>query len=33
MEQVDVKNGSVRWLILEPRGNIVVAAADVEDGC
>lgn len=33
MEQVNVKDGSVRWVILEPRGNIVVAAADVEDGC
>jgi hypothetical protein len=33
MEQVDVDAGRVRWLILEPRGNIVVAAADVEDGC
>jgi len=33
MEQVDVEVGTVRWVILEPRGNIVVAAADVEDGC
>jgi hypothetical protein len=33
MEQVDVTAGSVRWVILEPRGNTVVAAADVEDGC
>jgi hypothetical protein len=33
MEQVNVKDGSVRWVILEPRGNIVVAAADVDDGC
>lgn len=33
MEQVNVRDGSVRWVILEPRGNIVVAAADVEDGC
>ena len=33
MEQVDVEAGRVRWLILETRGNIVVAAADVEDGC
>lgn len=33
MEQVNVRDGSVRWVILEPRGNTVVAAADVEDGC
>jgi hypothetical protein len=33
MEQVNVRSGSVRWVILEPRGNTVVAAADVEDGC
>jgi hypothetical protein len=33
MEQVDVEQGKVLWLILEPRGNIIVAAADVEDGC
>ncbi|HSB55503.1 MAG TPA: hypothetical protein VLD58_14180 [Gemmatimonadales bacterium] len=33
MEQVDVESGTVRWVILEPKGNIIVAAADVEDGC
>jgi hypothetical protein len=33
MEQVDVTDGRVLWVILEPRGNIVVAAAIVEDGC
>ncbi len=33
MEQVNVRDGSVRWVILEPRGNTVVAAADVDDGC
>ncbi|HWA57351.1 MAG TPA: hypothetical protein VG692_08860 [Gemmatimonadales bacterium] len=33
MEQVDVTTGLVRWVILEPKGNILVAAADVEDGC
>jgi hypothetical protein len=33
MEQVDVGTGAVRWVILEPKDNIIVAAADVEDGC
>jgi hypothetical protein len=33
MEQVDVVTGAVRWVILEPKSNTVVAAADVEDGC
>lgn len=33
LEQVNVTTGSVRWVILEPRENIIVAAADVEDGC
>jgi hypothetical protein len=33
LEQVDVSTGAVRWIMLEPRENIVVAAADVEDGC
>ena len=33
MEQVDVTTGAVRWVILEPKGNVIVAAADVEDGC
>jgi hypothetical protein len=33
MEQVDVGSGEVRWVILEPKENIIVAAADVEDGC
>lgn len=33
LEQVDVSTGAVRWVILEPKDNIVVAAADVEDGC
>ena len=33
MEQVNVRDGNVRWIILEPRGNTVVAAADVEDRC
>ncbi len=33
LEQVDVTNRSVRWVIIEPRENTIVAAADVEDGC
>jgi hypothetical protein len=33
MEQVDVMDGTVRWVMLEPRSNTIVAAADVEDGC
>ncbi len=33
MEQVEAGTGAVRWVILEPKGNIIVAAADVEDGC
>jgi len=33
MEQVDVEEERVLWVILEPRGNIVVAAGEVEDGC
>jgi hypothetical protein len=33
MEQVDVENGILLWVILEPRGNLVVAAAEMEGGC
>jgi len=33
MEQVDVTSGRVLWVILEPKSNTLVAAADVEDGC
>jgi len=33
MEQVDVAAGSVIWGIVQPRGNIVVAAAEVEAPC
>lgn len=33
MEQVDVRNGSVLWGIVQPRGNVVVAAAEVEGVC
>ena len=33
MEQVDVRNGSVLWGIIQPRGNVVVAAAEVEAPC
>lgn len=33
MEQVDVRSGSVLWGIIQPRGNVVVAAAEVEGSC
>jgi hypothetical protein len=33
MEQVDVEDGRVLWVILEPRGNTVVAAAEMEGPC
>jgi hypothetical protein len=33
MEQVDVRDGSVRWGIVQPRENLVVAAAEVEGPC
>lgn len=33
MEQVNVADGTVLWVILEPRGNTVVAAATVEGPC
>jgi hypothetical protein len=33
MEQVDVRTGSVLWGIIQPRGNVVVAAAEVEGSC
>ncbi len=33
MEQVDVRSGTVLWGIVEPRGNVVVAAAEVEGVC
>jgi hypothetical protein len=33
LEQVDVSDRSVLWVILEPHSNTVVAAAEVEDGC
>ena len=33
MEQVNVEDGGVLWVILEPRGNTVVAAAEVEGPC
>jgi hypothetical protein len=33
MEQVDVRDGSVLWGIIQPRGNVVVAAARVEGPC
>lgn len=33
MEQVDVGEGNVIWGIIQPRGNVVVAAAEVEGPC
>jgi hypothetical protein len=30
---VDVRDGSVLWGIIQPRGNVVVAAAQVEGPC
>jgi hypothetical protein len=33
MEQVDVRDGSVLWGIIQPRGNVVVAAAELEGPC
>ncbi|MFL5402073.1 MAG: hypothetical protein ACJ8BF_04575, partial [Gemmatimonadales bacterium] len=33
MEQVDVRDGSVLWGIIQPKGNVVVAAAEVEGPC
>ncbi|MBK6420711.1 MAG: hypothetical protein IPI38_14480 [Gemmatimonadetes bacterium] len=33
MEQVDVEAGRVLWVILEPRSNTVVAAADMDGPC
>jgi hypothetical protein len=33
MEQVDVRDGSILWGIIQPKGNVVVAAAEVEGPC
>lgn len=33
MEQVDLRRGGVLWGIVQPRGNVVVAAAEVETPC
>jgi hypothetical protein len=33
MEQMNVEDGSVLWVILEPRGNTVVAAAEMDGPC
>ena len=33
MEQVDVRGGGVLWGIIQPGGNVVVAAAEVEGPC
>lgn len=33
MEQVDVRRGGVLWGIIQPQGNVVVAAAEMESPC
>jgi hypothetical protein len=33
MEQVDVEEGNVLWVVLEPQSNTVVAAAEMENRC
>jgi hypothetical protein len=33
MEQVDVRDGSVLWGIVQPQGNVIVAAAEVDGPC
>lgn len=33
MEQVDARDGSVRWGVIEPRGNVEVAGAEVDGPC
>jgi hypothetical protein len=33
MEQVNVRDGRVVWGMVQPRGNVVVAAAEVEGVC
>jgi hypothetical protein len=33
MEQVNVRDGTVVWGIVQPRGNVVVAAAEVDGVC
>lgn len=33
MEQVDARDGGVLWGIIQPQGNVVVAAAEVEGPC
>ena len=33
MEQVDLRRGGVLWGIIQPQGNVVVAAAEVESPC
>ncbi|HUF34887.1 MAG TPA: hypothetical protein VMN37_03005 [Gemmatimonadales bacterium] len=33
MEQVNVRDGTVLWGIVQPQGNVVVAAAEMEGGC
>jgi hypothetical protein len=33
MEQVNVRGGTVLWGIVQPRGNVVVAGAEVDGKC
>jgi hypothetical protein len=33
MEQVDTRDRSVRWGVIEPRENVVVAGAEVDGPC
>jgi hypothetical protein len=33
MEQVNVEDGTILWVILEPRGNTIVAAAEMDGPC
>jgi hypothetical protein len=33
MEQVNVRDGTVIWGIVQPRGNVVVAAAEMAGPC
>ena len=33
MEQVNVRDGTVTWGIVQPEGNVVVAAAEVDGPC
>ena len=33
LEQVDVRDGTTRWGVIQPRGNVIVAAAEVDGPC